>query len=397
MQLTRRHGCTLGPALLLVFSSGTARAEPPQSSVHWETAGEVSVYHDSDAVNAVTPSVRAEATDPLAGWTANGSYLVDIISAASVDIVSSASPHWQEVRHASSIGARYTPAEWGLGASGSVSSEPDYLSLVGGLVGSYDFLRKNATLELGYSYGHDTAGRTGTPFSVYSLGLARHTLGASLELVLDRATTFTSAFDAIFETGRQEKPYRYLPLFDAAVAPTVPVGAPGTLVNELRLPGRVGEHTPDTRWRFALAGRLAHRFEHSTLLVDDRLYRDSWGLSATTTDLRWVLSLGRRFSIWPHARIHLQSGVSFWQRAYVGNIQSGSVNVPVYRSGDRELSPLWSATLGPGARWDFGSDDPRAWSLVLEGEGTYTRYEDALYIDHRWAWFGALQLERRFE
>src|SRR3970282_1080485 len=118
-----------------------------------------------------TPAVRAEVADPLSGWSANGTYLVDIVSAASVDIVSTASPNWVELRHAGTLSAGYKPAEIGGSVSGAISSEPDYLSLVGGGGVSWDISRKNATLELGYSYGHDVAGRNGTPRSVYSLEL----------------------------------------------------------------------------------------------------------------------------------------------------------------------------------------------------------------------------------
>src|SRR5258706_13763566 len=103
-----------------------ARAE--RSWVRWETVGEVWAYHDPAAVNVLPPAVRASAHDPLVGWSANGSYLVDIISAASVDIVSSASPNWTEIRQAASLGLGYAPGDLGASITGSVSSEPDYLS-----------------------------------------------------------------------------------------------------------------------------------------------------------------------------------------------------------------------------------------------------------------------------
>jgi Protein of unknown function (DUF3570) len=396
--MTRRR--LLGSAVVSVLVLGAGEREASAdgaSSVSWQTNGDTSVYVDSDAVSAITPSLSAKAEDPLAGWTANGSYLVDIISAASVDIVSTASPHWQEVRHAANVGFKYEPGTMGGGANASVSSEPDFISVTGGLTGSFDFERKNVTLDVGASYGHDRAGRSGTPFSVYALDLDRYSLAASLEIVLDRATTFTPAFELALEFGRQEKPYRYLPLFSASVAPTVPVGASGDLVNSLREPGRVAENLPDNRQRYAASGRLAHRFSGSTLILNDRLYADSWGLVSTTTDMRWVLDVGRRFFLWPHFRANLQRGVNFWQRAYVGQTANGSVDVPVYRAGDRELGPLYSIGFGPGARFDLGSSDPETWSLVIQAEGTYTRFENALFIDHRWAWFGGVGLERRFE
>jgi hypothetical protein len=378
-----------------VAPAGSARAESP-APLDLETRAEFAAYQDSDAVTVFTPSVAARVKDRLAGWSAEGTYLVDVVSAASVDIVSTASPAWTELRHAASLGASYRPDGLGAAVAGSVSSEPDYLSLGAELRAMSAISRKNATLEIGVSYTRDVAGRKDTPFSVYSLTVNRYGGSASLELVLDRATTFTPVLDVVYESGRQEKPYRYLPIFDASTVSRVPPGASPELVNELRLPGRVAEHVPDSRARSALSGRLAHRFSRSTLLVADRLYADVWGLFAATLDGRFVLDVGRRFSIWPHGRAHVQSGVSFWRRATIGRVESGLVEAPTWRTGDRELGPLWSATLGPGARWDLGPNDPRAWSAVLELEGTYTRYPDALYTEQRWAGFASVQVEAKF-
>jgi hypothetical protein len=365
--------------------------------VRWETGGEVAGYYDTDQIWAVTPSLRAAASDPSAGLSANGGYLVDIVSAASVDIVSAASPRWFEVRHAGILGAEYKPGRAGASLSLATSVEPDYVSVAGGLTGSYDFARKNVTLSLGYLYEHDVAGRTGTPFSVYALRLDRHQLSGGAEVVVGRATTLTPELDVTFESGRQEKPYRWLPLFDATVAPRVPVGASVDEVNRLRLPGRVAEHLPDNRQRYAGSARLAHRFERSTLTLWDRVYLDSWGLLASTTDASWVVELSRRWSIWPHLRFHDQAAATFWKRAYVGSVGAGQVVVPEHRSGDRELGPYWTLTAGPGLRFDMGSSDPRSVSATLEIEGSYTEFRDALYIDHRWAGFAVAGFSVRFE
>lgn len=394
-RVRRRRFCTaLGGAILCTLSAAPAFAQA--AGVRWDTSAEVSGYYDSDHVFVVTPAVGASARVPDAGWSANGSYLVDIVSAASVDIVSAASPRWTELRHAATLAAEYKPGVLGGSAHGSVSTEPDYVSLAVGAAGTYDFARRNVTLSVGYTYEHDTAGRIGTPFSIYALRLNRHLLRASAEIIMDRATTLTPAVEAVLESGNQEKPYRWLPLFERGVASSVPVGASVDEVNRLRLPGRVSEHVPDNRQRFAASARLAHRFDDSTLVLWDRAYLDSWGLLASTTDLRWVFELSRRWSIWPHARFHDQSAVSFWRRAYVGSVSSGRVVVPEYRSGDRELSPLWSATLGPGVQWDIGGDEPRSTTLSLEIEGTYTSFRNALYIDHRWAGFAVAGFSSRF-
>lgn len=378
---------------VLAFWSGASSA---QDGVRWEAGGEVAGYHDTDNVLVVTPSVRASARQPSAGLSASGSYLVDIVSAASVDIVSAASPRWAEIRHAGALSLGLKAGAVGGSLSLATSIEPDFVSVQAGLTGSYDLARKNVVLSLGYAYEHDIAGRTGTPFSVYALRLDRHRLVGRAEVVVGPATTLTPGLEAQFESGRQEKPYRWLPLFDANVAPGVPVGASVDEVNRLRLPGRVAERVPDTRMRWAATARLAHRFSRSTLTLGDRAYVDNWGLLASTSEASWVFELSRRWSAWPHVRFHDQSAASFWRRAYVGTVAAGQAVVPEHRSGDRELSPLWTLTAGSGLAFYMGSRDPRSLSVTLEFDASYTDFRDALYIDHRWAGFAVAGFNARF-
>ena len=205
--------------------------------------------------------------------------------------------------------------------------------------------------------------------------------------------------DVILERGNQSKPYRYVPMFAENVAPTVPLGAPGNLVNELRLPGRVIERLPLSRNRFALTARLAQRLSGSTFIISERGYADDWGQKASTTDMRFVVDVGKRFFLWPHLRLDVQSAVSFWKRAYVAQLGPGGfINVPSLRTGDRELGPLLSTTFGGGGRWNIGpSLRPTAWSLVLLLEGSETNYRDALFIKNRISGFSALELEATFE
>jgi hypothetical protein len=386
----------LGAALLAaLFGSVDADAQS-QHPLDVHSKAEFSAYTDSDAVTVFTPAAAASVDDPLGGVSVSGGYLLDIVSAASVDIVSTASPNWHELRQAANLSGQYKPKDVGVRLKSALSYEPDYLSISGGASVLADFDEKNLSLVAGYSYGHDTAGRTGTPFSEYSLVLQRHALDASLDVLLNRSTVFSVTSDCVLEFGRQEKPYRYLPLFAPESAAKVPRGAAVDLVNRLRLPGRMAEQVPETRQRFALSGKLAQRGTSTTLLLDQRLYADSWAILATTSDLRWVIDASQRLFIWPHLRTHVQSGTSFWRRAYLADIGDGSLSVPRYRTGNRELSPLWSQTMGGGARYDLGGSDPEVWALTLELEGTYTAYRDALYIRDRWAAFGALELDMRF-
>jgi hypothetical protein len=83
--------------------------------------------------------------------------------------------------------------------------------------------------------------------------------------------------------------------------------------------------------------------------------------------------------------------VKFWQRAYV--LRPG-FDVPALRTGDRELGPVVSGTLGLTAVLRLGSNDDRdRWRLGLDINVTQSQYLDDLYLTHRVSAYSALYLE----
>jgi hypothetical protein len=381
---------------LVVLAGATAAegaaAQSRASPIDEHAALEYGQYADSDHVFVETPSVRGSIGNPTAGWSAEGQYLVDVVSAASADIVSTASRRWQEVRQEGAVGAAFKPKTLGAQLSATVSDEPDYLSLSAGGAVTQDLADKNVTWLLGYAHGHDVAGRTGTPFSVFSRALDRNAFTASLTLVVDAATVASFVGDAVFENGDPSKPYRYIPLFLPGTS--VPVGASVDLVNQLRASPRPLEQLPLSRQRYAVTARVAHRYRLATLRLEERLYGDSWLLAATTTDARFLWDVGRRVEIGPHARVHAQTAVDFWQRAYV---TGPGFQVPALRTGDRELGPLVNGTAGGRLRVGIGGDaTPSSWVLGVDVEATYTRFLDDLYVTDRVSGLGTLSLETDF-
>lgn len=354
-----------------------------------ETAG----YIDTNNVAVLTPSVSASVENVTAGASLKGSYLVDVVSAASPDIVSTASRRWQEVRQAGSLGGAYKPHEFGVNAAASFSNEPDYLSYGGGGGISQDFDEKNWTLTLGFGYSKDTIGRHGTPLSVFSREVNRESIQGGAAWVVNPSTLASAALDLVFENGDQSKPYRYIPMFAPSVAAQAPLGASIDWVTANRQPERPLEQLPLSRRRAALSIRLAHRFDGSTLKLDERAYYDSWGLFASTSDVRWIFDVTRRFNIGPHARFHVQNAVSFWQRAYA-EATAPRWNLPEFRTGDREMGPLWTATGGLGmALFVGGASEPSTWAVRLQVDGMYTSFLDDLYVTQRSGTITTLVLE----
>jgi hypothetical protein len=385
------------PASSEASGEAAITAAPSSSDTLVRARSEFSAYTDTDAVTVFTPSVGASIESPASGWSANGSYLIDVVSAASVDIVSTASNRWQEIRHAASLGAAYKPGKVGGAVSAGVSREPDYTSLSAGGTLLLDLANKTVNPTLGYAYTHDTAGRTGTPFSIYSQVLERHTARASVELVLSGSAALSLGLDGMFEKGDQSKPYRFVPLFTSDVAAHIPAGATVDFVRSLQ-PEHTVEATPRSRNRMALSARLSKRFGGSTLILAERLYADDWGLLASTTDLRIAFDLSRRMLAWGHLRGHAQRGVSFWQRAYVGGPIAGvPLTYPQYRTGDREMSPLLAGTVGGGLQWEVGAEPRKSqWVIIAQGDFLATSFSDALYIKQRQGYLGVLQLEAQF-
>jgi hypothetical protein len=381
--------------LCLGIAASLAQADTA-GSADFDAELEVSGYADSDHVEVLTPAVSGTLRDARSGLSATGGYIVDIVSGASVDIVSTASERWVEVRQAADLSVDRKHEDLGLTASATVSREPDYLSWSLGALVRLELDADHVTPSLGYTFSHDTAGRSGTPYSVYALRLVRHTAQAGVELILDRSSRLVLLAEGELESGRQEKPYRFLPLFDARDAVLIDPGASIELVNALRLPGRIAERVPESRRRFSLTGDWARRGARQTLRVNERLYADSWGLYASTSDLSWLWDISSQLTLAPRARFHLQSSVDFWQRAYVASVSGGELSVPSLRSGDRELSALWTAALGFGSEWRTQPAHAQGWTFGALLEAGFTTFLDALFIEQRSSALVVLTVERAF-
>ena len=388
-----RRSLAVAPALLVALGlAGEVRAEGPLTV---RAGSELAVYQDTDATTVVSPVLFASVENVLSGWGLSGSFLVDVVSTASADIVATASSRWSEERYAPALSGHRRFGGFDVALRGSLSSEPDYLSVAGGTSISLDLARKTVTPMLTYDFAHDTLGRAGTPFSLFSRPIARHTASLGVSLVLDKATVFVPSVTAVVELGDGSKPYRFIPMFSDTAALQVQPGMVAAQIDPLRLDFRPLEQLPTERQRWALDGRLLHRFSRSTLRVDERLYADTWGLRATTTDVRYFDDVSPRVRLGGHARLHAQNAVSFWRLAYVATMTSAGPRIPALRTEARELGALYAPTVGLDLRWAL--DRGGRFAFTFAGDLTYTKFVDQLFIDHRVGFLGSTVFEMEFE
>lgn len=361
---------------------------------------EVASYNDTDHVDVLSPSLSIDAVQPTEGWNVSGSVLVDVVTTASADIVTTASRRFDEVRFAAGLGGGYRIGPVTPSVLASVSVEPDYIGrTVGGAV-SADVLDKMMTPYLGYSFGFDLIGRADTAWDVYSQDLYRHLITAGTSVVFNASTIGVVALSVQLEEGDQSKPYRHVAMFDGAIAPNMPRGATPRLVSAARLDLAPLEQLPLDRQRYALLLRLSHRLDEVTLRGSERVYLDSWGQWGSTTDARlyWDAYQAEgaeggagfpQLTLGLHGRFHIQGGASFWQRAYVGQLTAAGYALPRYRTGDRELGPLFTVTAGLGTRAALSE----AVALGLTVEGLYSQFLDHLYLYEKLGLFTASMLE----
>ncbi len=389
-------------ALLKCLASGKSQADclasasAAASDFSVSISTEFSAYHDDMAVDVISPHVGFQLEHVTAGWGVGASFLVDVVTAASTDIVATASPRWQEVRWVPAVNGHVKVSDWDFALNGNLSHEPDYLATGVGANVSVELAQKTITPSAGYEFSYDISGKGDTPFSVFSTIIKRHAVNLGLGVVLTKATFGSLAYTMVFENGDASKPYRHIPLFSPAVAPGVEPGLVIDAVNFFREPERPLEQLPTNRKRFALAGAIAHRFSDATLRVNQRFYFDTWGTKATTTDGRFMYDVLKEFRIWPHLRFHAQTGADFYELAYtVTRLPDGSIAIPSLRTGDRELGPIIAGTAGGGARLELG--DQRQFGITLSGDFVYTRFLNHLFVKQRLGYFGAIGFDMEIE
>lgn len=280
------------------------------------------VYADSDHTQVVSPVVDATA-DVRAGTTVSLGYLADAVTSASVDVVSQASARTiHDTRHQVSGGVSHDLGSV-IGRLGySYSRENDYASHTLSAGVSKDLADKNTTLAFGYALSLNTVGRSGD--AVFARDLTVHGVSASWTQVISRRLITQVTYEVGYATGFQASPYRFVPIR------MNPTAAPDYWV---------AETDPDTRWRHALVLGVNRAVgSGGSVQGDYRLYRDTWGITSHTIGARYFTHLSPNVELRLRNRLYVQDGASFYRASYAAP--------QMYMAFDRELSALWSETLG---------------------------------------------------
>lgn len=375
MQLNRIQVAALAIVLLLLVRA--ARAEDD-----WNVNSDTMLYTDTNNVNVVSSQLGINRALDDSGGSAQASGLVDVVTAASVDVLSHATTRFTEVRVEGDMAVSHAFGDSLPGVRYRGSVEPDYLSQGAGASWQQRLGTPDSTLAASYFFSADSVGRHGTPYDVWSRRLRSHTLDLSFSQTLGPDTVMRGVYTLTNQHGYMAKPYRYVPLFTAsglAQAQSDGVSLGLDTFNAYRLSARPAEQVPELRMRHAFDLLLMQYlgFVDASLRLEYRFYVDSWQQKAHTVDLSIKKPISEWLRINLFGRGYTQGDSYFWQRVYVVD---SSQDIPRFRSVDRQLSSYWTLTGGAGMDLTFDN-----WQIFARVDVAQTRFNDFLFLAHRTA------------
>ncbi len=347
--------------LLAAAASGKDRA-----------AAGLMVYGDDDGVLVISPTTAGGVA--LGEATVDGRVTLDIISAASVDLVTAASPDgYEEVRTEVGVGGGWNFGE-GLQSSATYgySTEPDFETHSVGVAQAVDLFRRHSTLTAAYAYSRSVVGRSGD--ESFAELRSTHTLDGTWSQILTRYTAADLSYGLAWSRGYHANPYRYVRLYEAGAADYATA---------------LTEAAPDERLRHVATARVRTRLADALFgVLDYRFYGDSWEMRAHTVTGRLSKGLlGDALTVSVEGRGYLQSAVSFYRARY-----ETFPEAPVLRTQAKELGPMWTALGGLHLEWSLPVGLPDSLRLGAGADVLHIRYPDFELLEGRTALIGTADL-----
>jgi len=314
-------------------------------------------YFSGGGITVQGPSVliRKKFGDSL---SASYQYYLDMISSASIDVVSQASPY-KEHRVQQNFGLNYLHGNT-LYSAGYISSiEPDYNSKTAYFNVSQSMFGDLTTVNFGYTGGWDVVGRVDKGVvQPFRADANRHNYAVGLSQVLSRNLLLGLNFETDADDGYLHSPYRGVRYLD----PTV---ARGYSYEPERYPG--------TRTSNAASAELKYYLPwHAALDANYRFYTDTWGILANTMQLGYTQPAFTNWTFDGALRYYQQQHATFYSDLFP------YANAQNFMARDRELAQFHSLTAELGASYEFHP----AWPHWIQ-KGSVNLDMERLIIDYQ--------------
>jgi opacity protein-like surface antigen len=339
--LGRALSFVLGFALVLLTAPADAAILP-------EDRSDV-LYHSYDGgglkVDGPSVLVRKAYKDKVSFW---GNYYVDMITSASIDVVTTASPYTEE-REEFSLGADYLHGKTTMGASYTNSEESDYSANAARFSINHDFFGDLTNVGITYARGWNEVRRNGD--DLFSEDAKTQSYRLDVSQVITRNFLINMNYEGVTDEGFLNNPYRQVRYQDPSAA---------------RGYSYEPEIYPRTRTSsaFALRGKYFLPYR-AALNAEWRTYSDTWGIKGWNAELGYVHPITDNLTVEAKYRYYTQTKADFYEDLFP---YSQSQN---YMARDKELSTYFNHTVGAGVSYQFNL----GWGFLKRGEVS-------LLVDH---------------
>ncbi len=246
----------------------------------------VHVY-DGGGVRAWGPAllVRKSLADKV---SLSGSYYADIVSNASIDVVTTASP-FKETRNEYSVGADYAYRDALMSLRLATSREPDYTANTVNFDLAQDVFGGMTTVALGFTRGADDVKKHNDPTFAERATHWRYRLGVTQ--ILTSRWLASANTEIVADDGYLGSPYRAARVFGATV------------------PERLPSARTSRALQLRVVGDLGHR---DAVRAEYRYFWDTWDVRAHTIELGYSRYLGADLLADGYLRFNAQRKALFY-------------------------------------------------------------------------------------
>jgi hypothetical protein len=271
--------------------------------------------------------IRKAYKDKFSAW---GNYYVDMISSASIDVVTTASPYSEE-RQEMSVGLDYLHGKTFMGLSYTNSEESDYSANAVRFGISHDFFGDLTTLGISYGRGWDEVRRNGD--ELFREDAKRQSYRVDLSQIITKNLVVNLNYEGVTDEGFLNNPYRQVRFLDP---------------NSARGYSYEPEIYPRTRTSSATAIRGMYYLPYrASVKAEYRYYTDTWGIKGWNAEFGYVHPWGDNVIFEAKYRFYTQTAADFYADLFP---YSQAQN---FLARDKELATYTNHTIGAGVTYEF--------------------------------------------
>ncbi|GAB4465286.1 MAG: hypothetical protein OHK0044_03760 [Burkholderiaceae bacterium] len=334
---------------LLGFAGGLAALTTAKAVDLPENRADLMFHgYDGGGVRATGPAllVRKSMLDRV---SLSASYYADIVSNASIDVVTQASPY-KETRNEYAVGLDYAVRDALISLSASTSREPDYRADAVSLDVSQETFGGMTTVALGFTRARDKVGRKDRGF-FDDASHWRYRVGVTQ--ILTPRWLASANLEAVSDDGFLGSPYRAARVFGAFV----PERNPRTRSSRAVKLRTIGE----------IAARQSVRAEY-------RYYWDNWDIRSHTAEVGYARHFGEQWLADAYLRYYTQRRALFYS--------DNATAETLYVSRNRQLGTYTSVGLGAKLAYTWRRV-PGRYEVRLHGALERSRFDFTDFTDIR--------------